>query len=212
MKGTAARRAKATRTAGPALPRRPCCWRRRSRDVTPTHPHRALPPAPLRLAHRPRVARWPGPPTGTSLAGRETSYRLGVAVTLPGGESARGGGHLLRRLPRRHRRGRRLRRRYRADLEYRAAGPAGGGEHRQARHPRDALRAAGSGPAGLPAADQSLAQEMMEDSDNSAATSLWNAVGGPATDPVVQYGGWPDRTRSPRPAWTARGSPGRDGA
>jgi len=37
----------------------------------------------------------------------------------------------------------------------------------------------GNGPAGLPAADQSLAQEMMEDSDNSAATSLWNAVGGP---------------------------------
>ena len=30
------------------------------------------------------------------------------------------------------------------------------------------------------AADQSLAQQMMEDSDNSAATSLWNAVGGPA--------------------------------
>ena len=33
-------------------------------------------------------------------------------------------------------------------------------------------------PAGLPAADQSLAQQMIEDSDNSAATSLWNAVGG----------------------------------
>jgi len=30
------------------------------------------------------------------------------------------------------------------------------------------------------AADQALAQQMMEDSDNSAATSLWNAVGGPA--------------------------------
>jgi Beta-lactamase enzyme family len=27
--------------------------------------------------------------------------------------------------------------------------------------------------------DQSLAQQMMEDSDNAAATSLWNAVGGP---------------------------------
>jgi beta-lactamase class A len=37
----------------------------------------------------------------------------------------------------------------------------------------------GDGRAGLPPADQSLAQEMMEDSDNSAATSLWNAVGGP---------------------------------
>lgn len=37
----------------------------------------------------------------------------------------------------------------------------------------------GDGPTGLPPADQSLAQEMMEDSDNSAATSLWNAVGGP---------------------------------
>ncbi len=37
----------------------------------------------------------------------------------------------------------------------------------------------GDGPTGLPPSDQSLAQEMMEDSDNSAATSLWNAVGGP---------------------------------
>ena len=37
----------------------------------------------------------------------------------------------------------------------------------------------GGGPTGLPPADQSLAQEMMEDSDNDAATSLWNAVGGP---------------------------------
>lgn len=37
-----------------------------------------------------------------------------------------------------------------------------------------------SGTQGLPAADQPLAQQMMEDSDNSAATSLWNAVGGPA--------------------------------
>ena len=37
----------------------------------------------------------------------------------------------------------------------------------------------GDGPAGLSPADRSLAQEMMEDSDNSAATSLWNAVGGP---------------------------------
>ena len=33
---------------------------------------------------------------------------------------------------------------------------------------------------GLPATDQPLAQQMMEDSDNSAATSLWNAAGGPA--------------------------------
>jgi hypothetical protein len=37
-----------------------------------------------------------------------------------------------------------------------------------------------SGTRGLPAADQPLAQQMMEYSDNSAATSLWNAVGGPA--------------------------------
>ncbi len=35
------------------------------------------------------------------------------------------------------------------------------------------------GLAGLAPPDQSLAQEMMEDSDNSAATNLWNAVGGP---------------------------------
>jgi beta-lactamase class A len=34
--------------------------------------------------------------------------------------------------------------------------------------------------AGLPAADQSLAEQMIEDSDNDAATSLWNAAGGPA--------------------------------
>ena len=36
----------------------------------------------------------------------------------------------------------------------------------------------GNGPA-LAGTDQSLAQQMMEDSDNAAATSLWNAVGGP---------------------------------
>jgi Beta-lactamase enzyme family len=35
-----------------------------------------------------------------------------------------------------------------------------------------------STPAGLPASDQALAQEMIEDSDNDAATSLWDAVGG----------------------------------
>ncbi len=35
----------------------------------------------------------------------------------------------------------------------------------------------GNGPA-LAGTDQSLAQQMMEDSDNAAATSLWNAVGG----------------------------------
>ena len=33
--------------------------------------------------------------------------------------------------------------------------------------------------AGLPAADQSRAQQMIEDSDNDAATSLWYAAGGP---------------------------------
>jgi Beta-lactamase enzyme family len=37
-----------------------------------------------------------------------------------------------------------------------------------------------STPDGLPAGDQSLAQQMIEDSDNDAATSLWNAVGGAA--------------------------------
>jgi Beta-lactamase enzyme family len=35
-----------------------------------------------------------------------------------------------------------------------------------------------STPAGLSASDQALAQEMIEDSDNDAATSLWDAVGG----------------------------------
>lgn len=35
-----------------------------------------------------------------------------------------------------------------------------------------------NGPA-LAGTDQSLARQMMEDSDNAAATSLWNAVGGP---------------------------------
>ena len=34
-------------------------------------------------------------------------------------------------------------------------------------------------PDGLPAADQTLAQSMIEDSDNDAATALWNAAGGP---------------------------------
>ena len=37
----------------------------------------------------------------------------------------------------------------------------------------------GNGPEASAGPDQSLAQRMMEDSDNSAATSLWNAVGGP---------------------------------
>jgi hypothetical protein len=37
----------------------------------------------------------------------------------------------------------------------------------------------GSG-TGLPASDQSLAEQMIEDSDNDAATSLWYAAGGPA--------------------------------
>jgi len=37
----------------------------------------------------------------------------------------------------------------------------------------------GNGPVTLAGTEQSLAQRMMEDSDNSAATSLWNAVGGP---------------------------------
>jgi beta-lactamase class A len=36
----------------------------------------------------------------------------------------------------------------------------------------------GNGPV-LAGTDRSLAQQMMEDSDNAAATSLWNAVGGP---------------------------------
>ena len=38
----------------------------------------------------------------------------------------------------------------------------------------------GSSPAGLSASDQSLAQQMIEDSDNDAATSLWYEVGGAA--------------------------------
>jgi len=39
---------------------------------------------------------------------------------------------------------------------------------------------AGTSPAGLPASDQGLAQQMIEDSDNDAATSLWYEVGGAA--------------------------------
>jgi beta-lactamase class A len=35
-------------------------------------------------------------------------------------------------------------------------------------------------PSGLSAADQALAQSMIEDSDNDAATALWDAAGGPA--------------------------------
>jgi hypothetical protein len=38
----------------------------------------------------------------------------------------------------------------------------------------------GTSPAGLSASDQSLAQQMIEDSDNDAATSLWYEVGGAA--------------------------------
>ncbi|HEY6297379.1 MAG TPA: serine hydrolase, partial [Streptosporangiaceae bacterium] len=37
----------------------------------------------------------------------------------------------------------------------------------------------GGGSAGLAASDRSLAQQMIEDSDNDAATSLWYEVGGP---------------------------------
>jgi beta-lactamase class A len=37
-----------------------------------------------------------------------------------------------------------------------------------------------SNPGGLSAADQALAQSMIENSDNDAATALWNAAGGPA--------------------------------
>jgi beta-lactamase class A len=37
----------------------------------------------------------------------------------------------------------------------------------------------GGGSAGLAAGDRSLAQQMIEDSDNDAATSLWYEVGGP---------------------------------
>ena len=44
----------------------------------------------------------------------------------------------------------------------------------------ETLYAQQGGPAGL-RRGQALAQQMMEDSDNSAATSLWNDVGGPAT-------------------------------
>jgi beta-lactamase class A len=38
----------------------------------------------------------------------------------------------------------------------------------------------GTGSGGLSASDTSLAQQMMEDSDNDAATSLWYAAGGPS--------------------------------
>ncbi|HEY0718278.1 MAG TPA: serine hydrolase [Streptosporangiaceae bacterium] len=38
----------------------------------------------------------------------------------------------------------------------------------------------GGGTGGLPASDVPLAQQMMEDSDNDAATSLWYAAGGPS--------------------------------
>jgi hypothetical protein len=41
------------------------------------------------------------------------------------------------------------------------------------------------GAAGLPAADQALAGQMIEDSDNDAATSLWYAAGG--TDGIRSY-------------------------
>jgi beta-lactamase class A len=39
---------------------------------------------------------------------------------------------------------------------------------------------AGSGSGGLSASDASLAEQMMEDSDNDAATTLWYAAGGPS--------------------------------
>ena len=39
----------------------------------------------------------------------------------------------------------------------------------------------GSSRTGPPATDQSLAQQMIEDSDNAAATNLWHAVGGAAS-------------------------------
>jgi beta-lactamase class A len=39
----------------------------------------------------------------------------------------------------------------------------------------------GGGSTGLPATNQSLAQQMIEDSDNAAATSLWYDVGGAAS-------------------------------
>jgi Beta-lactamase enzyme family len=44
----------------------------------------------------------------------------------------------------------------------------------------ETLLAEQGGGAGLPASDQSLARQMMEDSDNTAATSLWYQAGGPA--------------------------------
>ena len=56
----------------------------------------------------------------------------------------------------------------------------------------------GNGPA-LAGTDQSLAQQMMEDSDNAAATSLWNAVGGPGRIQSFNAAAG-RRTRCPRPA------------
>jgi beta-lactamase class A len=44
----------------------------------------------------------------------------------------------------------------------------------------ETLLAERGGGAGLAASDQALTQQMMEDSDNTAATSLWYEAGGPA--------------------------------
>jgi beta-lactamase class A len=44
----------------------------------------------------------------------------------------------------------------------------------------EALYAQHAGSGGLSASDTSLAEQMMEDSDNDAATSLWDAAGGPS--------------------------------
>ena len=66
-----------------------------------------------------------------------------------------------------------------------------------------------STPAGLPASDQALAQEMIEDSDNAAATSLWYAVGGAAG--IRNFNASAELTAtSPSPCVVCAGSRGRD--
>ena len=68
----------------------------------------------------------------------------------------------------------------------------------------------GRGGTALSASDQALAEQMIEDSDNDAATSLWDEVGGASgirsfnTQPA-----WPIPRR--RPAWNVRDSRGPDG-
>jgi Beta-lactamase enzyme family len=63
---------------------------------------------------------------------------------------------------------------------------------------------AAHGSAGLPAADQPLARAMMEDSDNDAATSLWQEAGGTAGLSAYNQGAGLTRT-TPSPCVTCAG-------